>query len=283
MSRFANCVLVLVVASCWTASVWAQAARKDCRYAAAPNSTVTLVNQFGRVTVKPVSGHQVTISCSSASDKVEVDCSQVGSRIDVTTRFLQPPDEASGRVDYELSIPPDVSVFIRNAEGPIRLEGVRGDIALRSDTAPVEVRNVSDSHVHVLTIDGPITLENVSGDHIEILSTGGDVHMTSVSGPKVTVSTTTGAISFIGDFHGGGEYAFTNHSGNIDVTLPAFASVDMDARSFHGSVQNDFPLQQKVRAYRPPTGSSSFAGTSNLGFSSVVLRSFSGRIRVSKQ
>ena len=74
-----------------------------------------------------------------------------------------------------------------------------------------------------------------------------------------------------------------NHSGDIDVTLPAFASVDLSARSITGSVENDFPLQQKQHSSFVPSPGRAFAGTSNTGASSVQLRSFSGKIRVKKQ
>jgi DUF4097 and DUF4098 domain-containing protein YvlB len=74
-----------------------------------------------------------------------------------------------------------------------------------------------------------------------------------------------------------------NHSGNIDVALPASASVDLSARSITGSVENDFPLRAKSHTALTISQGRSFAGTSNAGASSVQLRSFSGKIRVKKQ
>ena len=81
----------------------------------------------------------------------------------------------------------------------------------------------------------------------------------------------------------GGEYSLTNHTGNIDVTLPSSASVDLDARSSHGSVEDSFPLRQKTHLANALVAGRSFAGTSNSGSSSVQLRSFSGKIRLKKQ
>ena len=86
-----------------------------------------------------------------------------------------------------------------------------------------------------------------------------------------------------GDFGEGGDYMLVNHSGDIDVVLPAFASVDLTARSITGSVENDFPLQQKPHSSFVPSPGRAFAGTSNTGASSVQLRSFSGKIRVKKR
>ena len=277
-------LLALMLALLTSATALAAGAKKECKYNASAESTVTIANQFGTIDVKPSSTPQVSISATPASDKVQVDCNQVGSRITAVTRFAQNADSSDGRVDYELSVPQQTNLSIRNAQGAIHLDGVRGDLTLRGDAARVDVSNVTNSHVHIQTVNGPVTLSHVDGGHIEVLSTSGKVAMTAVSAPKLTVSTTDGDISYDGDFGHGGEYWLSNHSGAIDVSLPASASVDVDARAPRGSVQNDFPLQ----AAKPQPGNAllsghSFAGTSNSGSSSVQLRSFSGTIRVKKR
>jgi hypothetical protein len=67
------------------------------------------------------------------------------------------------------------------------------------------------------------------------------------------------------------------------VTFPETASVDLTARSINGSVENDFPFQNKSPMTFSPTQGRSFSGTSNSGSSSVDLESFGGKIRVKKQ
>jgi DUF4097 and DUF4098 domain-containing protein YvlB len=265
----------------FTASAFA-GTKKECKYTAAPQSSLTITNQSGTIDVKPAPGRQVSISTITSSDNAQVDCSQVGSRISAVTRFIKSPSGDEGRVDYELLVPQDTSLSIRNSGGAIRLEGLRGDLTLRGDAAAVEVSNVSNSHLHLQTVNGPVTLTNIDGGHIEVLSTGGKVTMTDVRAPKVTASTTSGDIVYSGDFGQGGEYAFSNHSGAIDVTASANASVQIDARSVRGLVQNDLPLQRTAVAGNSLLGGHAFAGTSNSGSSSVELRSFSGTIRVKK-
>lgn len=263
----------------------AAAATKDCKYTAAPRSTVSIVNEFGNVDVKVSSGHQVSITATPASDKVTVECNQVGSRIDAISH-LQQADATAGRVDYQLAVPADVALSIRNSAGPIHVDGAGNDDTLRSDAAEVDASNLHNAHLHVVTISGPVSLRSINGGHVEVLSSGGNVTLQNVDAQRVSVSTTTGSISYDGDFGSGGEYAFNNHSGNIDVTVPSTASIDVDARSLQGSVQNDLPLHQKAVVTPAITSSSygrSFAGTSNSGSSSVELRSFSGTIRVKKR
>jgi DUF4097 and DUF4098 domain-containing protein YvlB len=130
---------------------------------------------------------------------------------------------------------------------------------------------------------GLVTLNNVTLSRVEIQSGGGAVTLTRVTGQRVSVGTTSGNIEYHGDCSGGGDYLLTTHSGAIDVTLPQTASVDLTARSTKGSVENDFPLEEKSHNSFVPHEGRSFAGTSNSGSSSVELQSFSGKIRVKKQ
>ena len=86
-----------------------------------------------------------------------------------------------------------------------------------------------------------------------------------------------------GDCSGGGDYSLSTHSGNIDVTLPPSASVDITARSITGAVEDGFQLQSDSHPTMPITAGKSFAGHANSGAASLHLRSFSGKITVKKQ
>jgi DUF4097 and DUF4098 domain-containing protein YvlB len=261
----------------------AAAEKKEFKYNVGSGAMVSVVNAFGPVTVKGGPGRQVVIVAIPSSDKVDVDCSQAGNRVTARTQLLQRVGESEGRVEYEVTVPQDSIVTVRSATGPVHAERLRGDLTVEGDAAQVEVRDVSNAHVHVRTVNGPVTLENISNGHVEITSVGGNVRLNSVSGPKVYVNTARGTIRYAGDFGGGGDYLLNNHSGDIEVWLPTTASVDITAQSIKGSVEQDFPLRQKQHTSFVPSPGRSFAGTSHDGASSVRLRSFSGKIRVKKQ
>ena len=272
-----------VAAGMLTVAAFAVDNRKEFRYNVAPGASVVVTNDSGPVEVKGSAGHQVVIVATTHSDKLEIDCGQNGNRIQAVTHFLQHADGAEGRVEYELLVPGDASVTVRAPEGPVLAERLRGDVTVEGDAASVYVHDVRNAHVHVRTISGPVTLAGINNGHVEVMSLSGDVRLDSVSGPKVAVNTTKGSIRYNGDFGEGGDYMLVNHSGDIDVTLPAFASVDLNARSILGKVENDFPLRTKDHLSNSIPAGRSFAGTSNTGASSVQLRSFSGKIRVQKQ
>jgi len=284
--RGAKLALMLVV--CFATVAALAQTRKEMKFTVQPGASLSVINEFGPVAVRATGGRQVQIVAISHSEKVEIDQNQSGNRVEVRTHLLQPRLGAeAAKVAYEVSVPADVAVTVRSATGPITVERVRGDVTTQSDTADVDIRDVSGAHVHVRSMSGQVRLANVSNGHVEITSVSGPVTMTNVSGPKLEVNTTNGKISYTGNFANNGEYTFTNHNGDIDVFVPANASVDISARSVKGTVEND--LQVAAPKLHVPGFASqadagrAFAGTVNNGGSSVQIRSFSGKIRVKKQ
>ena len=266
-----------------TAAAVAADTRKEYKYTVGSGATVNVVNQFGSVSLRPASGNQVLIVATTHSNKVEADCDQMGNRIEVRTHFLEKAAEDDGKVDYEIQVPNGANVTAQVASGSIRAERIGGDVSLRSDTASLEARDISNAHVHAHSVSGPITLANISSGHVEVGTGSGKVALNNVSGPSVTVNTTSSPIAYDGDFGNGGAYQFSSHSGPIEVVLPASSSVEVKAESMNGSVQNDFPLQKKMHSDFTPQAGKSFQGYANSGSSSVQLHSFSGTIRVKKR
>jgi DUF4097 and DUF4098 domain-containing protein YvlB len=261
--------------------------RKEFKFTAQPGATITITNEFGPVTVRPANGRQVVVTATLASDKVEVDQAQTGNRIQLRSHLQQPRlsvDQA--RVDYEVSLPPDVAVTVRSANGPISVERMRSDITAEGDTANIDVHDVANGRVHVRSMGGAVKLTNINNGNIEVTSVSGPVDMRNVTGPKTEVNTTSGKITYTGNFGTNGDYSFTNHNGDIDVFVPANISVEIAARSLKGSVENDLQVAPKVHApgfAAQNDGARALSGTVNSGGSSVQIRSFSGKIRVKKQ
>ncbi|HZU43555.1 MAG TPA: DUF4097 family beta strand repeat-containing protein [Terriglobales bacterium] len=274
-------VLAFIGAALLTASAQTT---KEFRYTVGPKSTVVVVNRFGPISVRPSTNNQVIATATLHSNKVEVDENHNGNRVELRSHFLQNATPQEGEIDYDLQVPADAMVNVRTATGSLSAQGLQGDVVLVGDAGPVDARNLSNASVHIKTLNGPIALANISNGQLDVTSIGGDVNMNSVTGSRVNVNTASGKIVYVGDFAGDGTYTLSNHSGDIDVTIPQNASVDITARSVTGSVQNDFPLAQKTHSsFASTTQGRSFAGTSNTAGSSVQLRSFSGKIRLKKQ
>jgi DUF4097 and DUF4098 domain-containing protein YvlB len=262
--------------------------RKESKINIAPAGAVNIITGGGSVTLHSGPGQQLLVSYAVHSEKVEVDqnVSANNQRVELRTHALSgsKPSAEDSKVDYDLTVPAGIAINVSTTAAPITADSLSGEIDLSSETGQITVRNMAKSHVRVRSMTGHVSLNNVTLSRVDIQSTSGNVQLNNVSGSRVAAGTGSGAIDYRGDCSGGGDYILTTHSGNIDMILPATASVDLTARSTNGSVENaDFPLREKAHNSFTPTQGRSFAGTSNSGASSVELQSFSGKIRVKKQ
>lgn len=255
--------------------------RKELRFPVNGKANVSVDTPYGAVTVKSGAANQVLVTAILASDKVELDNGQKGDRIELESHVLKGGDEQTGRVDYELTVPPAATVSLRSSAGPsFSLERLRGDVSVEGANSKVDIRNCSNGHLHVRTMNGPITLTDVRDAHVELVSISGDIHLNSVTGHLVQVNTTSGKIFYDGDFGSAGDYNFTTHSGNIEALVPAGASADFNAHSVQGDVQSDVSLAPREHPMFPVVAGRSFFGTVGKAASEVVFKSFSGKIRL---
>jgi DUF4097 and DUF4098 domain-containing protein YvlB len=259
--------------------------RKEYHFNVGPNSRISVNNPYGAISVKPSTGNAVVINAVLHSDKVEVDNAQTGSHLEIQSHLLNGADADSGRVDYEILVPADASLTLHSSTGPLHAEKIHGDITLEGAGAAVDIRDVSNAHVHVKTLNGPVTLSNIQNGHVEVDSLSGEVTLEQVTGPVVQVISTSGRINYIGDFGSSGEYRLTSHSGDIEATVPDTTSADVLARSVKGEVHDDIPLQPKAHTWVNLQQGRAFMGTMGHAAvsSTVVLRSFSGKIHLRKR
>jgi DUF4097 and DUF4098 domain-containing protein YvlB len=259
--------------------------RKEYRFNVGTKSGVSVNNPFGSISVKPSTGSFIVIDALMHSDKVEVDNTQLGNHLDIQSHLLPGADAQSGRVDYEILVPADASVTLHSTTGPLHAERLHGDVTMEGADADMDVRDINDAHVHVKTLNGAVTLTNVQDGHVEVDSLSGQVTLDQVTGPLVQVISTSGRINYMGDFGSSGEYRLTSHSGDIEATVPDSTSADVSARSVKGEVHDDIPLQPKQHTSFIVKQGSAFVGTMGRAAvsSTVVLRSFSGKIHLRKR
>jgi DUF4097 and DUF4098 domain-containing protein YvlB len=259
--------------------------RKEFRFNVGPRAGVSVNNPYGSVSVRPSVGNIVVINALTSSDKVEVDKTLVGNRVEIQSHLLSGADEKSGRVDYEILAPADASITLHSTSGTLHAEKLHGDVSLEGAGATVEVSDITGAHVHVKTLNGPVTLSNIQDGHVEVDSLSGNVTLKSVNGPLVQVVSTSGGIRYIGDFGDHGDYRFTSHSGDIEAVVPDNTSADVSARSVRGEVHDDIPLQPKQHTSFVIKEGVALWGTMGRAAvsSTVVLRSFNGKIHLRKR
>src|ERR1039457_5742195 len=195
--------------------------KKEYHFTVGPRAGISVMNPYGSISVKPSPNNTVIVTAVLHSDKVEVDNNQSGNRVDIQSHLLAGADADSGRVDYEILVPADASVTLHSSTGTLHAEKLHGDVSLEGPGADVDVRDISDAHVHVKTMNGSVNLDNIKNGHVEVDSLSGEITLNGVNGSLVQVVSTSGGIHYIGDFGNSGEYRLTSHSRDIDAPFPS--------------------------------------------------------------
>ena len=248
--------------------------KKEFSYTVGSHAVISITNNYGPITIKPSRNRQVVITTVSYSEDVSLENEQHGSRIEL--RSIS-PHEGSGLVDYTVLVPDDSLVRVRSSSGTVHAQGMRGDLILQAETATVEVSDVSDAHLHVKTLSGPISLMNIRNSHLDVRSVSGDVTLHDVTGSSVEVNSAHGRINYDGDPGPAGEFRLMSHPGDLYISIPASASVDIRSHSVNG--KSDGYLPKRDGASARSSGNLSLKPTIT-NASRFVLRSFKGNIRV---
>src|ERR1700675_2215883 len=152
----------LVVLGLIVVGTLAAQTKKEYHFVVGPKAGVSVMNPYGSISVKPSLNNTVVVNAVLHSDKVEVDSSQSGNRVDIQSHLLAGADAESGRVDYEVLVPADASITLHSSTGSLHAEKLHGDVSLEGPGADVDVRDITDEHVHVhvKTMNGAVILAN---------------------------------------------------------------------------------------------------------------------------
>jgi DUF4097 and DUF4098 domain-containing protein YvlB len=241
-----------------------------------PLAVISITNHYGPITVKPSGSSQVLVETIFHSDAVNVVNEQHGDRIELRSTSSR---QGNNLVEYTVLVPAAAFVTLRSSDGTLRAQGLRGDVVLEAASGSVEVTDISDAHLHVKTLSGQITLTDIRNSHVDIHSVRGSVNLHNVTGPSVEVNSGAGRITYDGDPGRVGEYLLTSHTGDLEVSIPASAWVEIKARSMKSQSDPEFPSISNA----PALGQTSLLGKpgKTLG-SHFELRSFSGKIRLKR-
>jgi DUF4097 and DUF4098 domain-containing protein YvlB len=148
----------------------------------------------------------------SAAQSVAIEDQVIGDDIIISTKR----NLRLGRADFEVSVPPETSVAIKNYMGNIEVRGVSG-------------------HVSVNSIDS-------------------DVHLINVSSPSVDVRVTSGDVFFDGELREGGSYDLQSMKGDLDVTVPGATPFNLNARALSENINLGAFLSSLTGSSRGPKG-----------------------------
>jgi DUF4097 and DUF4098 domain-containing protein YvlB len=258
--------------------------RLDKRFNVNGRAMVTVRNAQGTIVVKSWERSEVEILANHSSEAVEVDAGQNGNRIEIVTHVLKPDLPAAERqANYELYVPEETELEIKNDSGLVSVAHVYADISVDTVLSKVELSDVSGV-LTVHTVDGSFTCTRCVG-RIEFTSTSGGARFLQPTTRSLRAQTFSGELYYDGQFSPNGNYKLTTASGPIEMVLSEKDSVKLSAHSRQGAVENEVNLKQEGHALSFLGGrkENSLVGTTGTGLARVELTSFSGKILIRKR
>jgi hypothetical protein len=209
-------------------------------------------NKFGEVRIHGESGRELKISATihaqadsreqaqSFADKVRIDVEQTAQGVQVRTNYPEDNRNWFGRknasysVDYDVAVPADAPLFVRNSFGSVNATGVRSKSEFDNSHGSLTVRDTGAARLS--NSFGSIELSGAAGDST-VNDNNGSVQVVQVKGSlevhnrfgSITVREIQGAANITG---GNGAVNLTD-AGSASVTT-SFGSVE--ARTIRGDL-----------------------------------------------
>jgi DUF4097 and DUF4098 domain-containing protein YvlB len=277
------------------------------------NGTVDIQNLSGDITVAGGSANDVRIEAtkrvrhqneSEARELLRAIDVRIDERNgDVEVRTDYPRRNWSGGVDYNVSVPRDANVILRSISGDIRVSNLNGELRAETtsgDLTATSVRRIrqaktisgdleiSDSdgdEVAASTVSGDIEMRAIKARTVDLQAVSGDMRITDVESDRLFGRSVSGTVEFSGRLARNGRYELQSHSGNVRVSPIGSTGFTIEASTFSGNLQSDFPvtLQGNSPNRFGPGRSSPVRGSFGDGSALLSLQSFSGNITITKR
>ena len=230
--------------------------KNEVKIIAHKNDTIDMYHTEGNIRIiikRPKSSHCELFIPDKAHLRVEtisgrVKAREIGGLLDIRT--------VSGEIEV---VTAKNSVRCKTVSGDIRLEKIAGNADLKTTSGKIAVKGIKGS-VKADTVSGKI--------EIEAFSHAGEVEMESISGN----------IKLHGELSPGGIYGVNSHSGNVEIGIPSNSNFELRVETFSGDIQCDFDLKISGKIDRK-----NLQGVVGKGGASLILSSFSGKIRITKR
>ena len=269
-------LLIRGVTVVWFSMAWAAFAQESNQisYTMKAKAIISIMNSCGPITVKPSGSRQVIVKYRSDSKFVTFENERHGKRVVLRCNSS---NLGSQLAEYTVLVPRD-SLLILYTGGALHVEGLSGDVILKTWGSSVIVNDIKDAHVHARTVDGSVTVTGVQNSHLDIHSINGAINLSRVSGSWIEAESGSGQIAYNGDPGTDGEYQLTTHSGDLELSIPASSLVDVKAMSFR-----ERSNEEGVTTKTPPESHRTlFLQRESVTVPRFVLRSFAGKIRVKR-
>jgi len=195
----------------------------------------------------------------------------------------------------ELFIPDKAHLRVETGSGRVKAHKMGGSLDIRTISGDIEVVTAKNV-VRCKTVSGDIHLEEIAGN-ADLKTTSGKITVEGIKGSvkaetlsgnikleafshaeEMEMESISGSIKLHGELSPGGIYGVNSHSGNVEMGIPSDSNFELRVETFSGDIQCDFHLKISGKIDRKK-----LQGVVGKGGASMILSSFSGKIRITKR
>ncbi|HXD16050.1 MAG TPA: DUF4097 family beta strand repeat-containing protein [Vicinamibacterales bacterium] len=262
------------------------------------NGAFDLINLHGNIVITAGSGRDVTIEAVKRVQRpnpnaarallqtIDIQVVEEANRIEVRTSYPRPRN-FPGSVDFTITVPADATVSVRATGGGIRATGIRVE-ALRTVAGDIDLVDASaDQFATASAVSGNVTVRGLKASAIQLTTVSGNVRVDNSRADRLMARAVSGDVEYAGELSRSGRYELVSHSGDVRLLLSGATGFDVQANSFSGTVQSDFPITRRGRggegngrgAATPRAIRGAFGDASAM----LVLRAFSGNVSITRR
>lgn len=229
--------------------------RESKSFSVAGSPRVNIVTFDGNISVHGWDKPEVTYTATKrAGDEQElkqivIQTEQQGSSVSIIAKA----EEGNGAASLDVYVPRNAALHVSSGDGELNLEGVSGELTLRTGDGSIKVNN--------------------GGGQLQVNTGDGEIRIASFEG-KVDARTGDGSISLDGKFTG---LAARTGDGNISLSVPGNSdfTIETNAEGLDNvgmTITEDIAPSKRVRRWRVGKGGNVF-----------VLNTGDGRIALNSQ
>lgn len=247
------------------------------RFDIGPDGSLELTNVSGDIIVRGGDTDQVQVEAvkrvhaagSEAArrrqlESVEIQVAHTANRLRIHTRYDQTgrrDRDINVSVDFEVIVPQAAAVSVKSVSGDVEVENVRGEARAESVSGNVGIRNAERlilaksvsggvevestkgaGELELSSVSGNVRVRGLEASRCDLNSTSGDIEITEAACGRASLDTVSGDVLYIGALIRSGRYEFKSHSGDVRIVIPEDVGFEIDAQSFSGEIESDFPL-----------------------------------------
>ena len=231
----------------------------------ADGKDISLNSGFGSISLEKASGASITLL--SESGTLDLEDVRATRNMDLTSTF--------GNVNFDRGSAGSLTVSTDSGAVSLTSVNVRGDLVVEDEFGNINLEKVNAESYDIHTNSGSIILDGAQ-NAVKAYTGFGNISIMNAEDATLDLNTDSGAIDFEGSL-GEGPHNLHSEFGEIEVSIPADAALNVDFKTDFGKIISDLPVTMTLSG---DLNQAHQAGTINGGGSQFNVSTKSGGITI---